>query len=155
MIKRLLNYKLIVNVFWVFLFLFNVPLVNADDQNGWNLSRRYMAHGICDNNQQRNCKGDSHCDNGSTITQCTSCEEINGWYQYQYLCTPCSSSLPYPKCDPKQTGFKVGGANNCATICGTYVAAGNFCSNINGEFCVNEYCELACQCGECYSGTPP
>lgn len=122
------------------------------DNPGWNSSRRYMTHGICNSQQERACWGGGRCDNGGNITQCSDCSDIGGgWYQYNYYCSACTTSSPYPKCDPNQTGFKVGLIQNCSVICAAYVAAGNICSNIDGQYCTNINCDLACECGVCTS----
>lgn len=120
------------------------------DNPGWNQSRRYMTHGICNTQEERACWGGGKCDNGGTITQCEQCSDIGGgWYQYSYYCASCTSTLPYPPCDPAQTGFKVGIIKSCSAICAAYVASGNSCSNIDGQYCSNTSCELACECGQC------
>lgn len=133
------------------LILFVFISTSWADNNGWNQSRRYMTHGICNSEQSRVCWGGGSCDNGDKLTQCSNCSEIGGgWYQYNYYCQAQTCNLHYPKCDPQQTGFKVGIMKSCSAICATYVAGSHStCSNISGQYCTNIDCQLACECGIC------
>ncbi|KTD52842.1 hypothetical protein [Legionella quateirensis] len=135
-----------ISCFILFLLCYT-QIVWSNDHSGWNQSRRYMAHGICQSNHDDMCQGKGVCDTGGAVTQCSSgcSEEPGGWYQYSYYCSQppadvCSGNAiaknyAYPKqsCDEYCIGWGV-----------------HYCFILDGEF---KACSMGNDHGYCMCGT--
>jgi hypothetical protein len=119
----------------------------SSDHFGWNESRRYMAHGICQSNHDDMCNGKGVCDTGGPVTQCTSgcAEEPGGWYQFNYYCAEPPSDVCTGNAIAKNYAYP---DQSCDEYCIGWGV--HYCFILDGAF---KACTLGTDPGYCMCGT--
>lgn len=121
-------------------------LLWSSDHSGWNESRKYMAHGICNSNQEDMCNGKGICDTGGAVTNCTGCgEEPGGWYQFSYYCAAPPSDVCSGNSITKNYAYPDQSCNEYCIGWGVH-----YCFILDGEF---KACSMGNDHGYCMCGT--